>query len=83
MPFDHRSDLYSLGIMIFQMLTNERPYIAKSVAQLISMHINAPIPHLPTHLAKYQPLIDGLLAKEPDERFQSAEDVIIGLEWIK
>lgn len=83
MPFDHRSDLYSLGIMIFQMLTNERPYTAKSVAQLISMHLNAPIPKLPVNLAKYQPLIDGLLAKEPDERFQSAEDVIIGLEWIK
>lgn len=83
MPFDHRSDLYSLGIMIYQMLTGERPYTAKSVAQLISMHMNAPIPQLPGDLAKYQPLIDGLLAKDPDERFQSANDVILGLDWIK
>jgi FixJ family two-component response regulator len=83
MPIDHRSDLYSLGIMIYQMLTNERPYTAKSIAQLISMHLNAPIPKLPESLIKYQPLIDGLLAKDPDERFQSANDVILGLDWIK
>lgn len=83
MSFDHRSDLYSLGIMIYQMLTGERPYIAGSVAQLILMHLNAPIPRLPGGVAKYQPLIDGLLAKDPDERFQSANDVILGLDWIK
>jgi DNA-binding response OmpR family regulator len=83
MPVDHRSDLYSLGIMIYQMLTNERPYTAKSIAQLISMHLNAPIPTLSGDVAKYQPLIDGLLAKDPDERFQSANDVILGLDWIK
>ncbi len=82
MPLDHRSDLYSLGIMIYQMLTNERPYTANSIAQLISMHLHAPIPRLPEHLVKYQPLIDGLLAKDPDDRFQSANDVILGLDWI-
>jgi serine/threonine protein kinase len=82
MPLDHRSDLYSLGIMIYQMLTNERPYTAKSIAQLISMHLHAPIPKLPDNLAKYQPLIDGLLAKDPDDRFQSANDVILGMDWI-
>ncbi len=83
MVFDHRSDLYSLGIMIFQMLTNKRPYNATSVTQLISMHTHAPIPKLPPKLIKYQPLIDGLLMKDPDERFQSARDVILGLDWIK
>jgi len=82
MTIDHRSDLYSLGILIYQMLTNERPYTAKSIAQLISMHLKAPIPKLPDHLSKYQPLIDGLLAKDPDDRFQSANDVILGLDWI-
>lgn len=83
MPLDHRSDLYSLGIMIYQMLTNERPFTATSIAQLISMHLHAPIPKLPVNLAKYQPLIDGLMAKDPDDRFQSANDVILGLDWIK
>ncbi len=83
MPIDHRSDLYSLGIMFYQMLTNERPYTARSVAQLISAHLNQPIPQLPEHLAKFQPLIDGLLAKDPDDRFQSANDLLLGIDWIK
>lgn len=83
MPIDHRSDLYSLGIMFYQMLTNERPYTARSVAQLISAHLNQPIPQLPEQLTKFQPLIDGLLAKDPDDRFQSANDLLIGIDWIK
>ena len=82
MPVDHRSDLYSLGILIYQMLTNEKPFVAKSIPQLISMHVNAPIPSLPSDLAQFQPLIDGLLAKDPDDRFQSANDVIMGMDWI-
>lgn len=47
------------------------------------MHLHAPIPKLPSDLAKYQPLFDGLMAKYPVERFQSANDVILGLDWIK
>lgn len=82
MAVDHRSDLYSLGILVYQMLTNEKPFMAKSIPQLISMHINAPVPSLPKEVAKFQPLIDGLLAKDPDERFQSADDVITGLDWL-
>ncbi len=82
MPVDSRSDLYSLGILVFQMLAGEKPFTAKSIPQLISMHIHAPVPKLPAEVAQFQPLIDGLLAKDPDERFQSAEDVVTGLEWL-
>lgn len=80
---DHRGDLYSLGIMMYQMLTNKRPYIAKSVPELMNKHRNAPIPKLPSTLAAYQPLIDGLLAKKPEDRFQSAQDVLAGLDQIQ
>ncbi len=83
LPFDHRSDLYNLGVIVFQMLTGKRPYTGRSIPEVISKHINAPIPILAGVLAKYQPLIDGLLAKEADERFQSANDVILGLDYIK
>ncbi len=82
MKLDHRSDLYSLGVMIFQMLTNEKPFRATSIPHLISMHVHAPIPRLPAEFSSYQPLIDGLLAKDPDDRFQSANDVLLGLDWI-
>ncbi len=82
MQVDSRSDLYSLGILVFQMLSGEKPFMAKSIPQLISMHIHSPVPKLPAEMAQFQPLIDGLLAKDPNERFQSAEDVVTGLEWL-
>ena len=83
MPIDHRSDLYSLGIMFYQMLTNKRPYMGRSVAELIAAHLHHPIPKLPTHLSKYQSLIEGLLGKSPDDRFSSAKEVLQNMNKIK
>ncbi|HSR63663.1 MAG TPA: protein kinase [Gammaproteobacteria bacterium] len=79
---DNRSDLYSLGVIFFEMLTGSRPYKAGSIAQLIHAHMNSPIPQLEGEFSIYQPLIDGLLAKEPNERFQKASELIMGIEWI-
>lgn len=83
MKTDHRSDLYSLGVIFYQMLTGERPYTATTIAQLLKAHLNEPIPQLTGNLKKYQPLLDGLLAKDPDERFQNTKDLLLGIEWIK
>ncbi len=80
---DNRSDLYSLGVIFYQMLTGKRPYTASSISQLLYAHMNNPIPMLRGELNKYQPLIEGLLAKEPDERFQSAGDLLLGIDWVK
>jgi ActR/RegA family two-component response regulator len=80
---DARSDLYSLGVLFFQMLTGNKPFQARSIADLIGAHIKEPVPRLPDHFAKYQPIIDGLLEKDPDERFQSAHELLAGLEWIE
>lgn len=80
---DARSDIYSLGVIFFQMLAGKKPYIGKSLSELISAHINQPIPDLPGHLSQYQSLVDGMLAKEPNERFQSTDELIAGIEWIK
>ncbi len=81
-PADARSDLYSLGIILFEMLTGERPYKASSLAGLFHAHRNAPTPQLPGDLARFQPLVDGLLAKDPDERFQNVDDLLQGLQWL-
>ena len=44
-------------------------------------HVHAPVPRLEGELKTFQPIIDGLMAKDPDERFQSAEELLMGLDW--
>ena len=76
---DPRSDIYSLGIIFFEMLTGKKPYSADSAMGIIYKHAKDPIPLLPTRLAKHQALLNMMLAKDPDNRLQSAEEV---LEWL-
>ncbi len=76
---DHRSDIYSLGVIFYEMLTGEKPYIADTAMGIIYLHAQAPIPLLQPRLAKYQSLINMMLAKEPDDRLQSAAEIE---EWL-
>jgi serine/threonine protein kinase len=75
------SDLYSVGVILFQMLTGRPPFMGKTAAEILDAHLHAPIPRLPTALSTLQPLIDGLLAKETYDRFQSAADLVTGISW--
>lgn len=79
---DRRSDLYSAGALLYQMLTGVPPFKAATVSRMLEAHLSTPIPRLPQELAPLQPLVDGLLAKNPEDRFQSTEDVIGGIDWI-
>ena len=74
-PQDPRSDLYSLGVMFYQMLTGERLYDSDNIATIVFSHVHGEIPRLPVNLAGYQPVLDRLLAKNPDHRFQSAREL--------
>ena len=71
---DSRSDLYSLGIVLYEMLTGEKPYRADNPMTVLYMHRNTPVPQLEARLAPLQPLLDRLLAKEADDRFATAAE---------
>ncbi len=74
-PHDPRGDLYSVGCILFEMLTGETPYQGDNPSALAYQHVHAPVPVLPAGLTGYQPLIERLMAKKPDERFQTARDL--------
>ena len=74
-PADHRSDLYSLGVIFYEMLSGMKIYDHEGPAGLVYQHVHGPIPQLPGRLGGYQGIVDRLLAKAPEARFQSAREL--------
>jgi len=74
-PADARSDLYSLGVIFYEMITGHKIFESEGPAGLVKAHVHDQVPALPERLAGYQGLLDRLLAKKPDERFQSAREL--------
>jgi len=79
-PLDERSDLYSLGVMFFEMLAGTKPYNGHNVYQILQSHIHAEIPRLPEQAERFQKIIDRLMAKNPDERYASATAALLAVE---
>jgi len=65
---DGQSDIYSLGIVLYEMLTGDVPFKADSTKGILVKHINQPIPPLPADLQKYQPILEKMTAKEKSRR---------------
>ncbi|HJT99526.1 MAG TPA: serine/threonine-protein kinase, partial [Rhodanobacteraceae bacterium] len=67
---DGRADLYSLGIVLYELLVGRVPYQAEDSLAVGIMHISQPVPVLPDALASLQPLLSRMLAKQPEDRYQ-------------
>lgn len=77
------ADLYSLGVMFYEMLTGQKPFRGSDALATAMKHANAPIPCLPSDYISFQHLLDGLLAKRPAERFESAGMLIAEIDAIE
>lgn len=74
---DPRSDIYSLGVVFYEILIGHRPYKTNvsEYSELIKQ-LDEPVPELPQNLSHLQPLLQAMLAKRPDQRVQSSNELI-------
>jgi serine/threonine-protein kinase PpkA len=73
---DGRTDIYSLGVVLYEMLTGNKPYKRDSHIETIAAHLSEPIPDLPPELVRYHTLIKKMMAKSPDDRFACAAEMV-------
>jgi serine/threonine protein kinase len=79
-PIDARADLYSLGVILFEMLARAKPFADDNPMAIIYKHRHTPIPYLPKRFAPLQPLINSLLAKRPQDRLSDAAATAAALD---
>jgi DNA-binding NarL/FixJ family response regulator/tRNA A-37 threonylcarbamoyl transferase component Bud32 len=73
---DLRTDIYSAGVLLYQMLTGKHLFDGETAVEVAMHHLNTPPPALPDELSQYQRLIDKLVEKDRDARFRNADEVI-------
>lgn len=74
------TDIYSLGIIFYELLTGKKPFDGNSLTELMTQHVLAPIPQLPEHLSAYQSLLEGMLDKLPEYRFNDCHKILAQLK---
>jgi ActR/RegA family two-component response regulator len=73
---DLRTDIYSAGVLLYQMLTGQHLFDGGSAVEVALHHLNTPPPALPESLSQYQRLLDKLVEKDRDARFRNADEVL-------
>lgn len=79
---DGRADLYSVGVMTYEMLCGQLPYHDEDSMALALMHALDPVPRLPAQHAHWQGLLDRAMAKMPTQRYDSAREMLAALDHI-
>jgi len=77
---DSRSDLYSAGVIFYEMLMGIKPFLGDNFLDVIAKHRHQPVPALPHDLAGYQQAVDRLIAKRASDRFRDARELLAYLE---
>src|SRR5256714_9043537 len=73
---DLRTDIYSAGVLLYQMLTGQHLFEGDTAVEVALHHLNTPPAALPEHLQAYQRLLDKLLEKDREGRFRNADEVL-------
>lgn len=77
---DGRTDIYSLGVVFYETLTRCLPYRSTGNLSVVAQHISADVPTLPESESKYQPLINRMMAKNPDDRYATTNELLDDLQ---
>jgi hypothetical protein len=80
---DARSDIYSVGVVFYEMLIGRKPFTGSTAMEVIYKHKRADIPEIAPQFAKYEALLRRLLAKAPESRFQTAAELLTAITALK
>ncbi|MBJ9977396.1 protein kinase [Pseudomonas sp. S75] len=80
LEIDGRADLYALGVVLYEILVGKLPYGGIDALSTALAHLTEPLPELPIEHGRYQDILHGLLAKDPNARFADADALLAALD---